>query len=61
MLRGVRGRALRPLLITAGALLAGALLLLMTALNLLVTLGYFPYIVFSLLTGAEVGQTYLED
>jgi hypothetical protein len=40
MLRGVRGRALRPLLITAGALLAGVLLLLMTALNLLVTLGY---------------------
>lgn len=60
MLRGVRGKALRPLLITAGALIAGALLLLMTALNLLVKLGYFPYIVFSLFTGAEVGQSYLE-
>ena len=45
MLRGVRGRALRPLLITAGALLAGILLLLMTALNLLVKLGYLPYAV----------------
>jgi len=30
MLRGVRSRALRPLLITIGALLAGVLLLLMT-------------------------------
>jgi hypothetical protein len=60
MLRGVRSRALRPLLITAGALLAGVLLLLMTALNLLVKLGYFPYAVLSLFTGAEFGQTYLE-
>jgi len=60
MLRGVRGRALRPLLITAGALLAGALLLLMIALNLLVRLGYFPYIVFSFFTGGKVAQTYLE-
>jgi len=60
MLRGVRGRTFRPLLITAGALLAGALLLLMTALNLLVRLGYFPYIVFSLFTGGKVAQSYLE-
>jgi hypothetical protein len=37
MLRGVRGRVLRPLFITAGALLAGVLLLLMTGLNLLIT------------------------
>jgi hypothetical protein len=59
MLRGVRGRALRPLLITAGALLAGVLLLLMTSLDLLVKLGYFPYIIFRLITGAEVGS-YLE-
>src|SRR4030042_1817691 len=43
MLRGVRSRALRPLLITAGALLAGVLLLLMTGLDLLVLLGYIPY------------------
>jgi hypothetical protein len=59
MLRGARSRALRPLLITAGALLAGVLLLLMTALNLLVKLGYFPYIIFRLITGAEV-SSYLE-
>jgi hypothetical protein len=55
MLRGVRGRVLRPLLITAGTLLAGVLLLLMTGLDLLVKLGYSPYILFSLITGAEVG------
>src|SRR5512143_2298077 len=42
MLRGVRSRALRPLLITSGALLAGVLLLLMTGLNLLVMVGYIP-------------------
>ncbi len=60
MLRGVRSRALRPLFITAGALLAGVLLLLMTSLNLLVLLGYIPYAVRSLFTGAEFGQDYLE-
>jgi len=59
MLRGMRGRVLRPLLITTGVLLAGTLLLLMTALDLLVKLGYFPSIIFRLITGAEVG-TYLE-
>jgi hypothetical protein len=61
MLRGVRGRALRPLLITAGALLATVLLLLMTALNLLVKLGYLPYAILGLFTGAEFGQTYLKS
>jgi hypothetical protein len=61
MLRGVRSRALRPLLITAGALLAGVLLLLMTALNLLVKLGYTPYAVVALFTGAKFGQTFLES
>ena len=61
MLRGVRGRALRPFLITAGTLLAGVLLLLMTALNLLVKLGYFPYTILSLLTGSESGQKMLES
>jgi hypothetical protein len=61
MLRGVRSRALRPLLITAGALLATVLLLLMTALNLLVKLGYLPYAVLGLFTGAAFGQTYLES
>jgi hypothetical protein len=57
MLRGVR--TLRSLLITAGALLAGVLLLLMTSLNLLVKLGYTPYAVLSLLKGAKFGHTYL--
>jgi hypothetical protein len=60
MLRGVRGRVLRPLFITAGALLAGVLLLLMTGLNLLVLLGYIPYTVRSLFTGTEFGQVLLE-
>jgi hypothetical protein len=60
MLRGVRGGALRPLLITAGALLAGVLLLLMTGLDLLVKLGYSPYAVLSLFTGDESGQKILE-
>ena len=61
MLRGVRGGVLRPLLITAGALLAGVLLLLMTALNLLVKFGYVPYAVLNLFTGAKFGRTYLES
>ena len=56
MLSGVRGKALRPLFITAGVLLAGVLLLLMTSLDLLVKLGYFPYIIFRLITGADVGS-----
>jgi len=60
MLRGVRGRALRPLLITAGALLSGVLLLLMTALNLLVWIGYVPYAVVGLFTGSDVSQVVLE-
>jgi hypothetical protein len=59
MLHGVRSRALRPLLITAGVLLAGVLLLLKTALNLLVTLGYTPLGIVKLLTGAKVGQVIL--
>src|SRR3974377_1891697 len=61
MLRGVQSRGLRTLLITAGALFDGILLLLMTALNLLVKLGYFPYAVLSLFTGAKFGQTDLES
>jgi hypothetical protein len=60
MLRGVRGRALRPLLITAGALLAGVLLLLMTSLTLLETVGYTPFGIVKLLTGDEFGQVYLK-
>jgi len=61
MLRGVRSRALRPLLITAGVLLAGILLLLMTSLDLLVKLGYLPLAVRSLFAGARFGQSYLES
>ncbi len=54
MLRGVRGRVLRPLFITAAALLSGVLLLLMSDLNLLTMLAYIPYTVFRLITGAEI-------
>ncbi len=61
MLLAVRSRALRPLFTTAGAVLAGVLLLLMTGLDLLVKLGYIPYAVVSLFTGAKFGQTYLES
>jgi hypothetical protein len=60
MLRGVRSEALRPLFITAGALLAGVLLLLVTDLNLLTLLGYIPFTIFRLFTGAEIGF-YLEE
>jgi hypothetical protein len=60
MLRGIRGRSLRPLLITAGVLLTGALLLLMTGLDLLVLLGYVPYTVRSLLIGDKISQVFLE-
>ena len=50
MLRGIR--APRPFLMTAGALIAGGLLLLMTDIKLLITLAYIPYVVFRLLSGA---------
>jgi hypothetical protein len=59
MLRGVRSMALQPPLITAGALLPGMLLLLMTSLNLLVLLGYIPYTIRGLFTGDEIAQRYL--
>lgn len=42
-------------------MLAGFLLLLMTALNLLVKFGYIPYAVLALFTGAKFGQTYLRS
>lgn len=58
MLRGAR--VLRPFLVTAGALLAAVLLLLMTDVTLLALLGYTPGGVVGLLTGAEMGQAYLE-
>jgi hypothetical protein len=60
MLRGVRSRALRTLFITAGALLAGVLLLLMTDINLLIVLGYTPLGIVKLLSGDEFGRVYLE-
>jgi hypothetical protein len=60
MLRGVQGKVLRPLLITAGALLAGVLLLLMTSLDLLVKFGYTPLAVINIVQGTEFGQTFLE-
>jgi hypothetical protein len=59
MLRGLRSGAFRTLLITAGVLLAGLLLLLMTGLDLLIKLGYFPYAIFSLFSDAEAGRTLL--
>jgi hypothetical protein len=58
MLRGVR--VLRPLLITGGAMAAGVLLLCMADLTLLEMLGYVPYSIFGLITGARIGQIYLE-
>ena len=60
MLRGMRGKVLRPLLITTGALLTMILLFLTSDLTLLVTLAYIPYAAVALLTGAEFGQGYVQ-
>jgi hypothetical protein len=60
MLRGVRGRALRPLFITAGVLLAGILLLMMTSLDLLVLFGYLPYTIRSLVMGDKISQVFVK-
>ena len=60
MLRGVRGRTLRPILIIAGVLLAGVLLLLMPDFTLLQTLGYVPYTIVGLFTGSRMAQIYVE-
>jgi hypothetical protein len=59
MLRGAR--RLRPVLIAAGVLVSGTLLLLMTDINLLITLAYIPLAVAGMLTRAAVGQAYLES
>jgi hypothetical protein len=59
MLRGVRGRLLRPLLITFGSLLAGVLLLLMTGLDLLVLVGYIPFTIRALIIGSASGRDIL--
>jgi len=61
MLRGSQSRVLRTLFITAGVLLAGILLLLMTSLDLLVKLGYTPYGIFLLFTNTENGLKVLES
>ena len=59
MLHGVRGKVVRTLLISAGALLAGVLLLLVTGLDLLVGFGYSLYAVLSLFTAPETGRKIL--
>lgn len=60
MLRGGQSKTLRPVFVTAGGLFAGVLLLLMTDLNLLITLGYTPLGIVKLIAGAEFGQVYLK-
>jgi len=60
MLRGARNGVLRPVLIAAGALLAALLLLVMTDINLLILLGYVPYGLVKVLSGAAFGQAYLQ-
>jgi len=59
MLRGARTKPLRPLFLTAGTLLSGTLLLLMTSLDLLVRFGYIPYTIVGLFTGAKFVRDYL--
>ena len=59
MLKGVRGKVLRPLLIIIGVLLAGALLLLMVGLDLLVLVGYIPYTIRGLLMGSGFAASIL--
>jgi hypothetical protein len=54
MLRG--RKAFRTFFLVAGALLAGILLLLMTDFNLLVMIAYIPYVIFRLITDADVGR-----
>ncbi len=60
MLRGLRGRLLRPLFIGAGGLVAGLLLLLMTDLSLLTLLGYIPFVIFRLLSRGDISP-YLRE
>ncbi|MFC4561862.1 hypothetical protein ACFO4E_08325 [Nocardiopsis mangrovi] len=59
MARGVR--AGRPLIIGAAAALAGVLLLAMADVGLLILLGYTPYAIVGLLTGADVGGIWLDS
>ncbi len=53
MLRGMRRGALRPLFIAGGAALSAILLLLMTDLMLLESLGYIPFTLFRFITGGD--------
>ncbi len=53
MLRGMRRGALRPLFIAGGAALSAVLLLLMTDLMLLESLGYIPFTLFRFITGGD--------
>jgi hypothetical protein len=55
-----RLRKPRLLLILSGGLLSGVLLLLMTDITLLILLGYVPYGIVGLLSGAEIGQIWRE-
>lgn len=59
MLRGTRGKVIRPLLIAGGMLLAGVLLLLMTSLDLLVLVGYIPYTLRGLIIGDGISRQFL--
>jgi hypothetical protein len=59
MLRGER--RLRPLIITAGVLVAGILLLFMTDFTVLTTLAYVPYTVVALIKGNEFGKTFVQS
>jgi len=59
MLRGVRNRAFRPLFTSAGVMLAGVLLLLMTGLGLLVLVGYIPFAVLGRFPAGKA-QEYLQ-
>jgi hypothetical protein len=52
-------RAARPVAVAAGAGLSGVLLLLMTDVGLLTVVGYTPYGIVGLITGADVGALYL--
>lgn len=61
MLRGMQSEVLRILLVTAGALLTGVLLFLMTGLNLLVLFGYIPYTIHGLFLGEEINQVFLKS
>jgi hypothetical protein len=51
---------LRLLYIFAGAVLSATLLLLMIQFTLLIQVAYIPFVIFELLTGAELGKVFVE-